>query len=270
MNIKKMTAGIAAAMIACSAAVIKVNNGKKVTTSGYRSVMASVTTVPESSETEYKINTSRTMPVTVSETVTEVTVQTELHTEDTAAQSAAETEISSEKVSQSETSQTEPEVVPSVQGPVIGECLYDIIFVEYELPENPAYTGFKAYEPYTSITSKTSRQWQLQQDAVTDINGFRLLDGRYLVALGTYFDAPCGTYVDIILENDVLIPCIVGDIKSDAHTDEETHTYSQCMCATEFIVDEKYCPVRETGNISYVYNEWNSKVKCIWVYWKTY
>jgi len=270
MDIKKIAAGIAAAMIACSAAVINVNN-KKVKTSGDMSVISSVTTVPESKKTEYKKNTRRNINVTVPETVNEVTVQTELHTtEDTVVQSAPETEISSETVSQPETSPPVPEPVPTVQGPVIGECLYDIIFVEYELPENPAYTGFKAYEPYTSITSKSSRQWQLQQDAVTDINGFRLLDGRYLVALGTYFDAPCGTYVDIILENGVLIPCIVGDIKSDAHTDEETHTYSQCMCATEFIVDEKYCPVRDIGNISYVYDEWNSKVKCIWVYWKTY
>lgn len=270
MDIKKMIAGIAAAMIACSAAVIKVNK-KKVPGSGYRSDVTSVTTFPESKETEYNKNTVLNIPVTVSETVNETTVQTELQTSEViAVLSAPETEISSENVSQPETTTPEPEVVPTVQGPVNGECLYDIIYVEYGLPENPAYTGFKAYEPYTSITSKTSRQWQLQQDAITDIKGFRLLDGRYLVALGTYFDAPCGTYVDIMLENGVRIPSIVGDIKSDAHTDEGTHTYSKCMCATEFIVDEKYCPVRDTGNISYVYDEWNSKVECIWVYWKTY
>ena len=26
-------------------------------------------------------------------------------------------------------------------------------------------------------------------------------------------NAPCGTYIDLIIENGVLIPCIVGDIK---------------------------------------------------------
>ncbi|MDO5150838.1 MAG: hypothetical protein Q4D76_15835 [Oscillospiraceae bacterium] len=31
-------------------------------------------------------------------------------------------------------------------------------------------------------------------------------------------NAPCGTYIDLIIENGVLIPCIVGDIKADAHT----------------------------------------------------
>ena len=53
-----------------------------------------------------------------------------------------------------------------------------------------------------------SVQLCLQQEAVTDVNGFRLLDNRYLVAVGTFCNAPCGTYIDLILENGVLIPCL--------------------------------------------------------------
>ena len=72
------------------------------------------------------------------------------------------------------------------------------------MPENPDYWGFKSYEPYYLITAQ-SVQLCLQYDAVTDSNGFRLFDGRYLVAVGTFCNAPCGTYIDLILENGVLI-----------------------------------------------------------------
>ena len=160
---------------------------------------------------------------------------------------------------------------PAVQGVVNGEMINEVAYYECELPENENYTGFKAYEPYTEITAVESKQWILQQYAITDTNGFRMVDNRYLVAVGTFCNAPCCTYIDIILENGTLIPCIVGDIKSDAHTDE-THTYSRCMCASEFIVDEDFLleQVRDTGNVSYTYPEWNSKVQKIRVYYLIY
>ncbi len=133
------------------------------------------------------------------------------------------------------------------------------------MPENPDYWGFKSYEPYYLITAQ-SVQLCLQYDAVTDSNGFRLLDGRYLVAVGTFCNAPCGTYIDLILENGVLIPCIVGDIKADVHTGD-THAYTRAsMCASEFIIDDEICPVAWSGDISTMYEEWKGKVESIRVY----
>lgn len=165
-----------------------------------------------------------------------------------------------------ETTVSEPETEEApVQGVISGEMLRDIEFTEYPLPDNPDYSGFKSYEPYDLITAQ-SVQLCLQYQAVTDSNGFRLLDGRYLVAVGTFCNAPCGTYIDLILENGTLIPCIVGDIKSNAHTDE-TNTYTLAtMCACEFIVDESICPAVEYGDVSMVYEEWKSKVAVIRVY----
>lgn len=165
-----------------------------------------------------------------------------------------------------ETTVTEPETEEApVQGVINGEMLHDIEFTEYGLPDNPYYRGFKSYEPYDLITAQ-SIQLCLQYQAVTDSNGFRLLDGRYLVAVGTFCNAPCGTYIDLILENGVLIPCIVGDIKADAHTDE-THAYTRAsMCASEFLVDDTISPAAWPGDVSMVYEEWSGKVIYIRVY----
>lgn len=217
------------------------------------SVNASITEAPvKVTEINTSFVTSETVPVTT--TVT-----------------AAVTECSSDIVTTTEeVSITElPVTEETVQGVINGEILYDTEYVEYPLPENPDYRGFKSYEPYYLITAQ-SVQLCLQYDAVTDSSGFRLLDGRYLVAVGTFCNAPCGTYIDLVLENGVLIPCIVGDIKSDAHTDE-THAYTvSTMCASEFIIDDGICPAAWAGDISSMYPEWNAKVQNILVYKKNY
>ena len=159
---------------------------------------------------------------------------------------------------------TSVELAPA--GPVNGEMMQNIGCYDVELPENPNYRGTKSYEPYDTITAP-SIQLLLQGIAETDVDGFRKINNRYLVAVGTGFGAQCGSFIDLILENGVTIPCVVGDIKADAHTDEETHMYTRStMCASEFIVDTKLSPATTLGNISYVYPEWNSKVKSVRVY----
>ena len=217
------------------------------------SVNASITEVPVTA-------TDITTSFVTSETIPETTAIT-----------VAVTECSSDVVTTTEdTIITElPVTEETVQGVINGEILYDTEYVEYPLPENPDYWGFKSYEPYYLITAQ-SIQLCLQYDAVTDSNGFRLLDGRYLVAVGTFCNAPCGTYIDLMLENGVLIPCIVGDIKADIHTDE-TNTFTVAsMCASEFIVDDTISPAAWYGDISMVYEEWNSKIHSVRVYNKNF
>ena len=89
-------------------------------------------------------------------------------------------------------------------------------FVMYDIPKT---RGFKSYMPYTAITNKKSKQYKLQQLASTGAYGIRVVDSRYLVAIGTAFNAEVGTYIDLILEDGFVIPCIVGDVKSPRHTD---------------------------------------------------
>ena len=124
----------------------------------------------------------------------------------------------------------------------------------------------KCYEDYRCITDKSSRQYELQQIAYTDKDGFRKIGDRYLVAIGTYFETDCGTMFDIILENDEKIPAIVGDIKSDIHTDI-WNVYSAGKCATEFIVDADAMndELLIMGDVSYYREEWKSKVKALYI-----
>ena len=87
-------------------------------------------------------------------------------------------------------------------------------YIEYIAPIT---SGFKSYMPYTksngeSIFNKNSNQYKLQQQCHTGLYGIRVKDGRYCVAIGTAFNADVGTYFDLILANDTVIPCIVADI----------------------------------------------------------
>ena len=210
-----------------------------------------------------------TVAVTTSETITVTTsVTTTVSTTATVTTTPEQTTAVTTTITETTVTEPETEEAP-VQGVINGEMLHDIEFTEYALPDNPYYRGFKSYEPYDLITAQ-SIQLCLQYQAVTDSNGFRLLDGRYLVAVGTFCNAPCGTYIDLILENGVLIPCIVGDIKADVHTDE-TNTFTVAsMCASEFIVDDAISPVAWYGDVSMVYEEWNSKIHSVRVYHKNY
>lgn len=195
-----------------------------------------------------------TVAVTTSETIT-VTASVTTTVSTTATVTTTPEQTTAVTTTITETTVTEPETEEApVQGVINGEMLHDIEFTEYALPDNPYYRGFKSYEPYDLITAQ-SIQLCLQYQAVTDSNGFRLLDGRYLVAVGTFCNAPCGTYIDLILENGVLIPCIVGDIKADVHTDE-TNTFTVAsMCASEFIVDDAISPAAWYRDVSMVYEE---------------
>ena len=68
---------------------------------------------------------------------------------------------------------------------------------------------------YKTITDKTSKQYELQQMAYTDEEGFRKIDNRYCVAIGTAFGVYTGQMLDVELENGTVIECIVGDIKKE-------------------------------------------------------
>ena len=101
----------------------------------------------------------------------------------------------------------------------------------------PADSEFKSFMDYEKITSTTSRQWQLQRMCTTTSNGLRIYNGRYTVAVGTYFDAPVGTYIDVTLSTGKVLKCIVGDIKQDIHTDS-MNIQAESGNVVEFIVDE--------------------------------
>lgn len=139
---------------------------------------------------------------------------------------------------------------------------------EYHDFEIPEYSGFKSYMDYTAVTVPTSAQYQLLNTYGYTDCGFRKVNGRYCVAVGSYFNTSIGQYLDLILENGVVIECIMGDLKADIHTEDNNIFTTLNKCCSEFIVDTNSLDtfVVSTGNISRSNPSWDSPVKYIRVY----
>lgn len=106
--------------------------------------------------------------------------------------------------------------------------------VGMELP-NIEDTSVKTYMDYKTITAVGSPQWQLQQYAHTNEYGFRELDGRYMIALGTFYSDHAGGLFHITLENGTEFDAITGDVKANRDTDAKNqHRRGNVI---EFIVD---------------------------------
>ena len=135
-------------------------------------------------------------------------------------------------------------------------------FISMDVPDSDSSnTGFKSYMDYRAITDKRSDQYQLQQEATTDENGFRVYDDCKMIALGTYYVDKIGDKFRITLEDDTVFYAIAGDVKSDLHTDTK-HQHKNGNIV-EFIVDtqeiSKTC--KKMGDMSYA--GLNGKIKSI-------
>lgn len=137
-------------------------------------------------------------------------------------------------------------------------------FINCEVPNN---NTIKSYMDYRCITSTVSKQYKLQKSlAYTGDNGIRMINGRYCVAVGSYYTTTIGQYIDIELENGNVIYGILADCKDDAHTDS-TNRINPNGSVVEFVVDTKALDhtAKIMGDISYV-NDWNSKIINIKIY----
>ena len=122
---------------------------------------------------------------------------------------------------------------------------------------------FKSYENYKAIRSKNSPHYKLQHSYAYSDNGFRKVDGRYCIAVGSYFTTEIGQYLDIVLANGTIIPCVLGDQKADRHTDDLHIAHGSDGSIVEFIVDVSELTTKVyggTGNVSDCYEEWQSPV----------
>ena len=128
---------------------------------------------------------------------------------------------------------------------------------EYHLIDG--HNGMKTFMSYTTITDKTSNQYALQQMAYTDEMGFRKINNRYCVAIGTAFETPVGQIFNVELDNGEIIPCIVGDIKDNRDTDS-SNVFTSQGCCLEFIVDIPQLNgiIKTLGDCSSKCDEWNS------------
>lgn len=137
-------------------------------------------------------------------------------------------------------------------------------YVNCDVPSN---NTIKSYMDYRTITLTNSRQYKLQKSlAYTDSNGLRMVNGRYCVAVGSYYTTTIGQYIDIELENGEIIKGVLADCKADKDTDS-TNKMHPDGSVVEFVVDVNVLDntAKKMGDISYI-NGWDSKVVNIKVY----
>lgn len=96
---------------------------------------------------------------------------------------------------------------------------------------------FKSYLPYDAITNQWSQQWKLQQQAYTNEDGIRCIDGIPMVAVGTGWGLSVGDIALVTCSNNNSFKVMIGDIKADIHTDAENKTTIASGCRCEFIVE---------------------------------
>lgn len=132
-------------------------------------------------------------------------------------------------------------------------------------PPKNVNTSFKSYMSYRAITCINSNQYILQQKAHTDKNGIRRVGNDVCIALGTRYSSTVGERFLIELDTGQRFTAIVGDIKSDAHTDKKTHSYiEQNGNVVEFIVDDKKISnnIKFTGDVSCI-DKYKGQIKAI-------
>lgn len=138
---------------------------------------------------------------------------------------------------------------------------------EESLPLPDVATDFKTYMDYRTITDTSSVQYDMQQEAYTDRQGIRRINGDVCVALGTGYTDGCGERFKITLDSGSSFTAVVGDIKADSHTDA-TNRYVELWEGhgdlVEFIVDTKKLDkrIRRMGSIG-EYEKYSGNVTSI-------
>lgn len=101
----------------------------------------------------------------------------------------------------------------------------------------------KTYMDYKAVTDTSSVQYALLNNKKAETkDGFRMYDGYYCVALGSYYGTAIGTKFYITLSNGRTLRCILGDQKSDRHTDKNHMFAVNNKDIVEFIVDDIQLP----------------------------
>ena len=122
-------------------------------------------------------------------------------------------------------------------------------------PGDATYGLFKSYLDYREFDPKY-KPYELQQSAITDERGFRRQGDYYFIAIGTGWGFVEGDKLLVVLSTGYSFKAIMGDRKSDEHTDAATHKVTVAPnpdgSVVEFIVDKdkikKY--IGDTGTIS--------------------
>ena len=126
-------------------------------------------------------------------------------------------------------------------------------------------TSFKTFMDYEKITNKASKQYEMQQKAITNNDGLRMYDGKYMIALGSYYSENCGDEFIITLDNNEKLHCILGDQKDDLHTNDTKQYIEKNGNLVEFIVETDKLPekVKQMGDASFISEQFEGEILSI-------
>lgn len=96
------------------------------------------------------------------------------------------------------------------------------------------------YMPYTAVTCRESGQYRLLFSDIcyTDpVSGIRMVEGRYCIAVGSYYTTQIGQKIDLYFTDGTILNCILGDCKADCDTNETNQFHAIDGSVAEFIVD---------------------------------
>ena len=139
------------------------------------------------------------------------------------------------------------------------------IGIEKDVPSN---NSFKSYMDADTIRSRNTDQYRLKVNYVLDPQtGIWTVDGRYCIAVGSYYTKAIGTHIDVVMENGNTLKCILGECKRNRDTDY-TNRQNPNGSVIEFIVNISSMPsmARKMGNCSYACEEMEGEIKSIIVY----
>lgn len=132
-----------------------------------------------------------------------------------------------------------------IEETVVKEQIYESL----EIPQGR--TDNFMYMDYRALTNTASKQYELQQYAWTDSQGFRRYGDYYMVAMGTYYGYVGDTF-RITTDRDNCYDVILGDCKgTDAVSYDGNHSWYHVagdyrLNVVEFIVQTEYLPSEVT------------------------
>lgn len=140
-------------------------------------------------------------------------------------------EVSSKEVYECYEMQTEPKMVTAH-----ADNSYEVdgwIYINEPNQRNSTYMGVHCI----TNTASAQYEWLQTHDWYYDNEGICCYDGRTLVALTPIFGG-IGTYVDLLLEDGTVMPCIIGDVK--ANSDTYGHWNGGSLNVIEIIVSAEW------------------------------
>lgn len=131
---------------------------------------------------------------------------------------------------------------------------------------------FKSYEDANCITDNQNiPQGKFKKKYYLDYqSGIWMADGRYCIAIGSYYTNKIGVKVDLVLSHNGrkhALKCITADCKADRDTINKHRTHKDGS-VVEFIVNTSILSrkVKLTGDVSYAGGKFIGKVVAIKVY----